>query len=57
MVEMRVQRAAMDALQEAAEYYIINLFDDENLCALHAKRMTLQPKDLQLALRIRGERC
>ena len=57
MVEIRVQRAAMDALQEAAEYYIINLFDDENLCVLHAERMTLQPKDLQLALRIRGERC
>ena len=42
--------------QIVAEYYLTNLFDDANLCALHAKRITLQPKDMQLALRIRGER-
>ena len=54
--EIRMQRIAVEALQEAAEYYITNLFDDANLCALHAKRITLQPKDMQLAMRIRGER-
>ena len=53
--EIRMQRIAVEALQEAAEYYITNLFDDANLCALHAKRITLQPKDMQLAMRIRGE--
>ena len=50
-----MQCIAVEALQEAAEYYITNLFDDANLCALHAKRITLQPKDMQLAMRIRGE--
>ena len=54
--DIRMQRIAVEALQEAAEYYLTNLFDDANLCALHAKRITLQPKDMQLALRIRGER-
>ena len=54
--EIRMQRIAVEALQEAAEYYLTNLFDDANLCALHAKRITLQPKDMQLAMRIRGER-
>ena len=52
---IRMQCIAVEALQEAAEYYITNLFDDANLCALHAKRITLQPKDMQLAMRIRGE--
>ena len=54
--EIRMQHIAVEALQEAAEKYITNLFDYANLCALHAKRITLQPKDMQLALRIRGER-
>ena len=54
--EIRMQHIAVEALQEAAEYYITNLFDDANLCTLHAKRITLQPKDMQLAMRIRGER-
>ena len=54
--EIRMQCIAVEALQEVAEYYIINLFDDANLCALYAKRITLQPKDMQLAMRIRGER-
>ena len=53
--EIRMQHIAVEALQEAAEYYITNLFDDANLCALHAKRITLEPKDMQLAMRIRGE--
>ena len=50
-----MQCIAVEALQEAAEYYITNLFDDANLYALHAKIITLQPKDMQLAMRIRGE--
>ena len=54
--EIRMQCIAVEALQEAAEYYITNLFDDANLCALHAKRITLHPKDMQHAMRIRGER-
>ena len=44
------------ALQEAAEMYLIGLFEDINLCALHANRVTIMPKDIQLARRIRGER-
>ena len=54
--EIRMQCIAVEALQEVAEYYITDLFDDANLCALHAKRITVQPKDMQLAMRIRGER-
>ena len=54
--ELRFQQRALMALQEAAESYLTSLFEDTNLCALHAKRVTCYPKDLQLALRIRGER-
>ena len=53
--EIRFQSAAIMALQEAAEYYLVRLLDDANLCAIHARRVTLTPKDLQLARRIRGE--
>lgn len=42
--------------QEAAEAYLIGLFEDSNLCAIHAKRVTIMTKDIQLARRIRGER-
>jgi histone H3 len=48
---------ALLALQEAAEHYLVTLFDDTNLCAIHCKRVTIMPKDLQLARRIRGERA
>ena len=44
------------ALQEAAEAYLVGLFEDTNLCAIHAKRVTIMLKDIQLARRIRGER-
>jgi histone H3 len=54
---LRFQSAAVLALQEAAEAYLVGLFEDTNLCALHAKRVTIMPKDLQLARRIRGERA
>lgn len=47
---------AIEALQHAAEDYTINLLSDANLCAIHAKRVTIMPKDLFLARRIRGLR-
>ena len=47
---------AILALQEAAEAYLVGLFEDTNLCAIHAKCITIMPKDIQLARRIRGER-
>jgi histone H3 len=52
--ELRFQSSAILALQEAAEAYLVSLFEDTNLCAIHAKRVTIMPKDLHLALRIRG---
>ena len=54
--EFRFQSLAIKALQEAAEAYLVGLFEDTNLCAPHAKRVTIMPKDIQLARRIRGER-
>ena len=54
--DMRFQSAAMLALQEASESYLVGLFEDTNLCAIHAKRITIMPKDIHLARRIRGER-
>ena len=42
---------------EVAEAYLVGLFEDTNLCAIHAKRATIMPKDIQLARRIRGERA
>jgi len=55
-IDLRFQSAAIGALQEAAEAYLVELFEDTNLCAIHAKRVTIMPKDLQLALRLRGKR-
>lgn len=55
-IDLRFQSTAVLALQEAAEAYIIGLFEDTNLCALHAKRVTIMARDMQLARRIRGER-
>ena len=55
--KVRFQSAAVMALQEAAEAYLIGLFEDTNLCAIHAKRVTIMPKDIQLARRIHGERA
>ena len=54
--DLRFQTSAVMALQEATEAYLVGLFDDTNICAIHAKRVTIMPKDLQLARRIRGER-
>ena len=55
--ELRFQSSALLALQEAAEAYVVGLFEDTNLCAIHAKRVTIMPKDIQLARRLRGERA
>ncbi|KAK7394416.1 hypothetical protein VNO78_14944 [Psophocarpus tetragonolobus] len=55
--DLRFQSSAVSALQEAAEAYLVGLFEDTNLCAIHAKRVTIMPKDIQLARRIRGERA
>ena len=55
--KVRFQSAAIMALQEAAEAYLVGLFEDTNLCAIHARRVTIMPKDIQLARRIRGERA
>ena len=52
--EIRIQSSALEALQGAAEDYLVNLFEDTNLAAIHAKRVTIQPKDMQLARRLRG---
>ena len=54
--DLRFQSTAILALQEAAEAYLVSLFEDTNLCAIHARRVTIMPRDLQLARRIRGER-
>ncbi|KAG5677681.1 hypothetical protein PVAND_007418 [Polypedilum vanderplanki] len=51
------QTLTVMALQEASEAYLVGLFEDTNLCAIHAKRVTIMPKDIQLARRIRGERA
>jgi histone H3 len=55
--DLRFQASAIAALQEASEAYLVGLFEDTNLCAIHAKRVTIMPKDIQLARRIRGERA
>eukprot|EP00796_Vickermania_ingenoplastis_P005201 gene5201-biopygen10167 len=53
---LRFQSSAILAIQEATESYIVSLLADTNLAAIHAKRVTVMPRDLQLALRLRGER-
>jgi histone H3 len=53
--DLKFQSAALSALQEAAEAYLVVLFEDTNLCTIHAKIVTIMPRDIQLARRIRGE--
>ena len=53
--DIRFQSNAILALQESSEAYLVGLFEDTNLCAIHAKRVTIMSKDLQLARRIRGD--
>ena len=47
---------AVDALHEVSEDYLVTLLEDANLLAIHARCVTLQPRDIQLAPRIRGDR-
>ena len=54
--ELRFQGSAIMALQEACEAYMVSMFEDSNLCAIHAKRVTIMPRDMTLARRIRGEK-
>jgi len=53
---IRFQAQALLAVQEAAEAYLTGLFEDSQLCAIHANRVTVMKKDVDLARRIRGER-
>jgi histone H3/H4 len=46
----RWQASALEALQNAAEDYLVKLFEDANLCCLHAKRVTIMPRDIQVSL-------
>ncbi len=52
---LRIQSSAVGALQEASEAYLNGVFEDTQLCAIHAKRSTILVKDMKLALRIRGK--
>ena len=54
--DLRFESAALLALQEGAEAYLISLLEDSNLCAIHAKQVTIMAKDIQIARGIRGER-
>ena len=51
----RWAKGAVDALHEAAEHYLVGMMEAANLLAIHAKRYTIQPRDIQLARHIRGE--
>ena len=51
--DIRFQASALEAMQEAAEAWLTGLFEDANLCAIHAKHVTIMPRDLRLAQRLR----
>ena len=53
--DLRFQSNALVAMQEAAEAYLVGIFEDTNLCAIHANRATIMKKDMELARRIRGD--
>ena len=53
--DLHFQASVILAQQEAAESYLVGVFEDSNLCAIHGKRVTIMPKDIQLTRRIRGE--
>ena len=56
-VQVHFQSTALAALQEAAENFLVGLFEDVNLLAVHAKRVTVMPRDIRLALRIQGDQA
>lgn len=53
--DIRISAQAQLALQEAAEAYLVGIFEDANLCSIHAKRVTVTKADMDLARRIRGD--
>lgn len=53
--DLRFQSTALAALQEAAEAHLVSVFEDSNLCAIHGKRVTIMPKDMALARRLRKD--
>ena len=53
--DLRFQSSAILACQAAAEASLVGLFEDTNLCAVHARRVTIMARDMRLARRIRGE--
>ena len=53
--DLRFQSQALIALQESAEAYLVGLFEDTQLCSIHANRVTVLKKDMDLARRIRGD--
>ena len=50
--DLRFQTTAMICLQEATEHALVVLMEMSNLCCIHARRVTIQPKDMQLARRL-----
>ena len=56
MANLKFKADALNTLQEAVEAFLVRLFEDSNLCATHAKIVTLMPKDIQLARRLRGDK-
>ena len=54
--DLRFQASAIAALHEAMEAYLVGLFEDTNLCTIHARHITIMPQDMQLARRLRGKR-
>ena len=53
--DLRLQSTVVLALQQAGETFLVGLMEQSNLCAIHAKRITIMPKDIQLARKIRGD--
>ena len=54
-VQVRFHSTTLAALQEAAKNVLVGLFEDVNLLTVHAKRVTVMPCDIRLALRIWGD--
>lgn len=54
--QMRLQERAVNALQHASEEYLIGVFEDAFLCTEHANRVTMKPRDIQLAIKLRGSK-
>ncbi|KAH9398944.1 hypothetical protein TYRP_018329 [Tyrophagus putrescentiae] len=53
--DIRFQVASLEALHQASEYFLISMLEHANLAAIHAKRVTIMPRDIMLARRIRGD--